>query len=56
MAAIKEQKEALACSCRLHDINFFEYLSDVINKAASLPPNTSLEKYRNLLPDKWSKQ
>ncbi|MDR2005391.1 MAG: IS66 family transposase [Prevotella sp.] len=47
---------SLACSCRLHNINFFEYLSDVINKAASLPPNTSLEKYRDLLPDRWRKQ
>ena len=28
--------------------------SDVsINKAAALPPNTPLEKYRMLLPDKW---
>jgi hypothetical protein len=47
---------SLACSCRLCGINFFEYLSDVINKAASLPPDTSLEKYRNLLPDKWTKK
>jgi hypothetical protein len=47
---------SLACSCRLHDINFFEYLSDVINKAASLPPDTPLDKYRDLLPDKWTKQ
>lgn len=47
---------SLACSCRLNNINFFEYLSDVINKAASLPPNTPLEKYRDLLPDKWTKQ
>lgn len=47
---------SLACSCRLGGINSFEYLSDVINKAASLPPDTSLEKYRNLLPDKWSKK
>ena len=33
--------------------DFFEYISDVINKAAALPPNTPLEKYRILLPDKW---
>ena len=36
-----------------YGVNFFEYISDVINKAAALPPNTPLEKYRMLLPDKW---
>ena len=30
-----------------------DYIADVINKAAALPPNTPLEKYRMLLPDKW---
>ena len=44
---------SLVCSCRLKGVNFFEYISDVINKAAALPPNTPLEKYRMLLPDKW---
>ena len=44
---------SLVCSCRLNGVNFFEYISDVINKAAALPPNTPLEKYRILLPDKW---
>lgn len=44
---------SLACSCRLQNINFFEYISDVINKAAMLPPNTPLSKYRDMLPDKW---
>ena len=38
---------------RLNGVNFFEYISDVINKAAALPPNTLLKKYRMLLPDKW---
>ena len=48
---------SLACSCRLRGINFFEYLSDVINKTALMQPNTKLSAYRNLLPDKWhSKQ
>ena len=36
-----------------YGVNFFAYISDVINKAAALPPNTPLEKYRMLLPDKW---
>jgi transposase len=47
---------SLACSCRLQGVNFFEYISDVINKAAALPPNTAKEKYRNLLPDRWKEQ
>ena len=44
---------SLACSCRLQGISFFEYISDVINKAAALPPNTHLSTYRELLPDRW---
>ena len=42
---------SLSCSCRLQGINFFEYVSDVITKAAVLPPRTPLYKYRDLLPD-----
>ena len=44
---------SLSCSCRLNGINFFEYITDVLNKSASLPPNTPIEEYRNLLPNKW---
>jgi hypothetical protein len=44
---------SLACSCRLQKINFFKYISDIINKAAALPPKTPLSTYRELLPDKW---
>lgn len=44
---------SLACSCRLQGISFFEYISDVINKAATMPPNTPLARYRELLPDRW---
>ena len=47
---------SLACSCRLQGINFFEYISDVISKAAALPPRTPLSKYRELLPDKWKQK
>ena len=46
---------SLVCSCRMCGVNFFEYISDVINKAAFLPPNTPLKKYRDLLPDIWRK-
>jgi len=44
---------SLACSCRMQGINTFEYITEVINKAAKLPPNTDIKVYRNLLPDKW---
>ena len=47
---------SLACSCRLQGVNFFEYISDVINKAATLPPRTPISKYRELLPDKWKQK
>lgn len=46
---------SLACSCRLHNINFFDYISDVINKVALIPATTPISEYRDLLPDKWSK-
>lgn len=46
---------SLACSCHMHGINFFEYISDVLNRAAELPPKGHVEKFRELLPDKWSK-
>ena len=43
---------SLACSCRLLGINFFEYISDIINRAAAIPPtlSTGLLRYlqRNL--------
>ena len=45
---------SLACSCRCNGINFFDYLSDVLNKAADLPHLTP-EACRELLPDKWTK-
>lgn len=46
---------SLACSCRQRGINFFEYISDIMNRAAILPPTVSVESYRELLPDKWHK-
>lgn len=47
---------SLACSCREMGINFFEYLSDVLNRAAAMPPGSGAEAYRNLLPDRWNKE
>ncbi|MGL5732421.1 MAG: IS66 family transposase [Bacteroidales bacterium] len=46
----------LAVSCRNNKINFLEYMTDILNKAALLPPNTKLEVYRDMLPDKWKKE
>lgn len=34
---------------------FFKYISDIMNRAAILPPTASVESYRELLPDKWHK-
>ena len=47
---------SLACSCRMHKINFFEYLSDILNRNIILNNSRNTEDYRNLLPDRWSKQ
>jgi len=44
---------SLACSCRLNNVNFFEYISDVINRTALMQPNTDIKQYRALLPDQW---
>ena len=43
----------LALSCRMNNINFFDYIKDIINQTSDWQPNTPLEKYRELLPDKW---
>lgn len=45
---------SLACSCRLHKINFFEYLTDVLNRCAGMPNGAPPEAFRNLLPDRWT--
>lgn len=47
---------SLACSCRLHGINFFEYLSDILNRADVLQRTASTQAYRDILPDRWKKE
>ena len=47
---------SIAISCKLNNINLFEYIGDVIEKTIEWQPNTPLEKYRDLLPDRWKKQ
>lgn len=46
----------LAISCRNNNINTLEYLTILLNKVAALPPNSKLEVYRDMLPDKWEKE
>lgn len=46
---------SLACSCRLNNINTFEYFKVLLNKAVALNPNTDKKVLRDLLPDKWNK-
>lgn len=43
----------LALSCKMNGVNMFDYLTDIINITAEWQPNTPLEKYRDLLPDRW---
>ena len=46
----------IAISCKLNGINLFDYIKDVIDRTIEWQPNTPLEKYRDLLPDRWKKQ
>ncbi|MDR2571244.1 MAG: IS66 family transposase [Oscillospiraceae bacterium] len=46
---------SLACSCRLHDINTYEYFTDILNRMINIPPNAPYEILRELLPDRWKK-
>lgn len=44
---------SLAITCHRCGTNLFEYLCDIIDRCAAWPPNTPVEKYRDLLPDRW---
>ena len=46
---------SLACSCRLHRINTFEYFTDILTRMAYMKPNQPYEVLRELLPDRWKK-
>lgn len=46
----------IALSCRMHGVDFFNYLKDVLERTANWQPNTPIEKYRELLPDKLGKK
>ena len=47
---------SLSCSCRLCGIDFFEYLTDIINRVAAMGPKATDDTCRDLLPDKWEKK
>lgn len=46
---------SLAITCHRCGINIFEYFCDIIDRCAAWSPNTPIDKYRNLLPDRWKK-
>jgi TolA-binding protein len=47
---------SLACSCRLHGINTFDYFTDILSRMPYISPNASFEVLRELLPDRWTRQ
>ena len=44
---------SLAITCHRCGVNVFDYFCDIIDRCAAWPPNTPIEKYRDLLPDRW---
>lgn len=44
---------SLVITCHRCGVNVFEYFCDIIDRCAAWPPSTPLEKYRDLLPDRW---
>ena len=43
---------SLAITCHRCGVNVFDYFCDIIDRCAAWPPNTPIEKYRDLLPDR----
>lgn len=46
----------LALSCRMHKLDFFQYIKTILEKTSDWQPNTPLGRYRELLPDWFSKK
>ena len=44
---------SLAITCNRCGVNVYDYFCDIIDRCAAWPPNTPIEMYRNLLPDRW---
>ena len=49
---LKTRQYVTAETLTLHHINFFEYLSDTLNRMSEMPNGTPVEAFRNLLPNK----
>lgn len=47
---------SLAVTCHRCGVNVYDYFCDIIDRCAAWPPNTPIEKYRDLLPDRWKPQ
>lgn len=45
---------SIAISCHQCKVNIFNYLCDIITRCTEWPPNTPIEKYRDLLPNRWT--
>ena len=43
----------LALSAKMNHLYLFGYLTYILDKTAQWQPNSPLENYRNLLPDRW---
>jgi hypothetical protein len=46
---------SLACSCRLNNINTFEYFTDILKRLAQIKPNAPDKVFIDLLPNRWRK-
>ena len=46
----------LALTCRQNDINFYEYLTYVLEKTAAWQPSKDLFRYKELLPQNIDKE
>jgi len=46
---------SLACSCRINNINTFEYFTDILNRLVNINPNTPDKVFIDMLPHKWQK-
>lgn len=46
---------SLACSCRMQGVNFFEYMTDILNQQSAIRNGAPASEFRHLLPDEWKK-
>jgi len=44
---------SLACSCRLNNINTFQYFTDIIKRLANISPNAPDKVFIDMLPHRW---